>query len=464
MSTPNLKFEHSPSESLADSFVSTPGTQYPSLFAGTMNPSEAMTPQSIGDSELMFGSNQPSPEVESPTPEKKPTKKRKSWGQQLPEPKTNLPPRKRAKTEDEKEQRRVERVLRNRRAAQSSRERKRLEVEALEAEKRRVEQINRDLELRLADMEAKNLMLQRELEQFTGLRSTVSSPHHPEQFNQTPTPVTFSQELFGSQDAKTTTTTTQPSVDSHSVESTVRTVNPASLSPKLRPIVESSSNASSSDMTQHPAAMFFDSDNDNDLSNPSTKSMDNVDYTSYFDLPHASSSDHLLLENGILPLADSFDLNYDHMAGDHDGVLDDFNINDFLHGHDDLIAQQTATDFQSSDSLAETTAILQPPFGASSYGCDDGGNAVIDRENQQRSKESEARDGSTNVAAEVRQACGELDAMFRQRRKVGDDDSTERVLRFPLSRAGDGGGIVGTTGQKSLGDYGCPAFDQRDRN
>jgi len=61
--------------------------------------------------------------------EKKPTKKRKSWGQELPTPKTNLPPRKRAKTEDEKEQRRIERVLRNRAAAQTSRERKRLEVE-----------------------------------------------------------------------------------------------------------------------------------------------------------------------------------------------------------------------------------------------------------------------------------------------------------------------------------------------
>lgn len=40
--------------------------------------------------------------------------------------------RKRAKTEAEKEQRRIERVLRNRAAAQSSRERKRKEVEALE--------------------------------------------------------------------------------------------------------------------------------------------------------------------------------------------------------------------------------------------------------------------------------------------------------------------------------------------
>merc|ERR1712023_191494 len=53
----------------------------------------------------------------TPAPESngsKPVKKRKSWGQVLPEPKTSLPPRKRAKTEDEKEQRRIERVKRNR--------------------------------------------------------------------------------------------------------------------------------------------------------------------------------------------------------------------------------------------------------------------------------------------------------------------------------------------------------------
>ncbi|KAG8626449.1 hypothetical protein KVT40_005394 [Elsinoe batatas] len=61
----------------------------------------------------------------------KPVKKRKSWGQELPEPKTNLPPRKRAKTEDEKEQRRIERIKRNRAAAHNSRERKRQEAEGL---------------------------------------------------------------------------------------------------------------------------------------------------------------------------------------------------------------------------------------------------------------------------------------------------------------------------------------------
>ncbi|CZT16242.1 uncharacterized protein RCC_02084 [Ramularia collo-cygni] len=58
-------------------------------------------------------------------------KKRKSWGQELPEPKTALPPRKRAKTDDEKEQRRIERIKRNRAAAHNSRERKRAETEGL---------------------------------------------------------------------------------------------------------------------------------------------------------------------------------------------------------------------------------------------------------------------------------------------------------------------------------------------
>ena len=70
----------------------------------------------------------------------KAVKKRKSWGQVLPEPKTNLPPRKRAKTEDEKEQRRIERVKRNRLAAHNSRERKRQEYELLQAEKDQMEQ------------------------------------------------------------------------------------------------------------------------------------------------------------------------------------------------------------------------------------------------------------------------------------------------------------------------------------
>ena len=237
--TPHIKFEHSPTDSLADSFVSTPGTIYPPLFNDTMDPSEAMTPQSPYDEDSMFGGsmNGGSSMAGTPAPEKKPVKKRKSWGQQLPEPKTNLPPRyildarftivdqsanpfsrKRAKTEDEKEQRRVERVLRNRRAAQSSRERKRQEVEALENEKRAIERRNADLEMRLADMQAKNELLMRELEQFTGgmtvfrSSSITSTPAQPE-LRSAPTPVTFSQELFGSRDAQEQPISTQPIIE-----------------------------------------------------------------------------------------------------------------------------------------------------------------------------------------------------------------------------------------------------------
>lgn len=85
-------------------------------------------------------SSRTSPSVTSSTNDSKSVKKRKSWGQVLPEPKTNLPPRKRAKTEDEKEQRRIERVKRNRLAAHNSRERKRMEVETLQNEKNSLEE------------------------------------------------------------------------------------------------------------------------------------------------------------------------------------------------------------------------------------------------------------------------------------------------------------------------------------
>lgn len=56
--------------------------------------------------------------------------------------KTVLPPRKRAKTSEEKEQRRIERILRNRRAAHQSREKKRKYVEYLE---NYIEKLNENL-------------------------------------------------------------------------------------------------------------------------------------------------------------------------------------------------------------------------------------------------------------------------------------------------------------------------------
>lgn len=60
-------------------------------------------------------------------------KKRKAWGQPVPEIVPILPPRKRAKTAEEKEQRKNERILRNRRAADKSRQRQKAAQADLES-------------------------------------------------------------------------------------------------------------------------------------------------------------------------------------------------------------------------------------------------------------------------------------------------------------------------------------------
>lgn len=103
--SPLLKYEASP----AESFLSAPGDNFSSLFAdsssipSTLNPKEMMTPDSFADGlDSRLSAIPESPEADnddigtpadSSTSEKKPVKKRKSWGQVLPEPKTNLPPR-----------------------------------------------------------------------------------------------------------------------------------------------------------------------------------------------------------------------------------------------------------------------------------------------------------------------------------------------------------------------------------
>ncbi|KAK8103212.1 Transcriptional activator hac1 [Apiospora sp. TS-2023a] len=258
-SAPQVKFENSP----AESFMSTPGGDFyplfdPSADDNNADPTESvMTPQSIADSK----DDSPHPDDESPAPEsgdKKPTKKRKSWGQVLPEPKTNLPPRKRAKTEDEKEQRRVERVLRNRRAAQSSRERKRQEVEALEKR-------NTELEKLLDHQRKQNMMLMDELNKFRRGSSPMASCH--------PSPLTLSTPLFGgpepAPETKSGTMNDFILVPNHD-----DTIDPASISPELTPVPDaevveatsakdapatsSASATTSTDMTQHPAAMLCD--------------------------------------------------------------------------------------------------------------------------------------------------------------------------------------------------------------
>ncbi|KAG7058045.1 transcriptional activator hac1 [Colletotrichum scovillei] len=269
--SPMIKFEDSP----AESFVSTPGEIYPSLFGDanvvnddTLDPSDMMTPPPFNDDGGLPASTASTPAPDgagSSSPDKKQTKKRKSWGQVLPEPKTNLPPRKRAKTEDEKEQRRVERVLRNRRAAQSSRERKRLEVEALERR-------NKELESALQNVTKANQLLVDELNKFrrdSGMLTRSTSPNDPLHKNS----VTLSQELFSSHDGHRASLDETKSIvdDLMTTSQPNATVNPASLSPELSPIAEGTEEGgeeqptaetsvakSTSDLTQRPAAMLCD--------------------------------------------------------------------------------------------------------------------------------------------------------------------------------------------------------------
>lgn len=245
---------HSP----AESFLSVPGDNYSSLFESTMSPHQVMTPVSTVCDDSRQSVAPEDADQASPETEKKPTKKRKSWGQVLPEPKTNLPPRKRAKTEDEKEQRRVERVLRNRRAAQSSRERKRQEVEALE-------QRNMELEKAFAEAQKTNEALLEELRRLRGEQPGASRMPSLDSFKEN---VTLSPQLFGVDQKVAAIETPAQS-----------TVNPASLSPPpttdfldqseptFKAEEEPSSvfedlsvqpSAPSSDVTQRPAAMLCD--------------------------------------------------------------------------------------------------------------------------------------------------------------------------------------------------------------
>lgn len=175
----------------------------------------------------------PMPEATPEAGEKKP-KKRKSWGQVLPEPKTSLPPRKRAKTEDEKEQRRVERVLRNRRAAQSSRERKRQETEALAMR-------NKELEDALLMLSQRNEQLEKELKKVRPgyTPASAASPTLSQALVFTP-PATKPEDEV---DLEEKPRMSQGAVDlindiikSH--QGTPNTCNPASISPALSPVAE----------------------------------------------------------------------------------------------------------------------------------------------------------------------------------------------------------------------------------
>lgn len=212
---------------------------------------------------------------------RKPTKKRKSWGQELPTPKTNLPPRyditimfndcastydvsrKRAKTEDEKEQRRIERVLRNRQAAQSSRERKRQEVEKLEGEKQSIEQQNAALKQQLMTVEHEKWLLRQQVAKMTArmeaIRRGSSTPdvstpplepdllEHDQIIKKEFDDYQFALPTPRSSLRASSASFSSPSTATYSGSST-----PATISLGLDALT------ASPDMTQHPAAMLCD--------------------------------------------------------------------------------------------------------------------------------------------------------------------------------------------------------------
>ncbi|KAJ9609440.1 transcription factor that binds to CRE motif [Cladophialophora chaetospira] len=111
-------------------------------------PSDVVDPSSISGSGYSQTYPTPPPmsddgrETSTPAPEQSSKKKRKAWGQPVPEIKQILPPRKRAKTAEEKEQRKNERILRNRRAADKSRQRQKAAVADLEVRQVRIEKEN----------------------------------------------------------------------------------------------------------------------------------------------------------------------------------------------------------------------------------------------------------------------------------------------------------------------------------
>ncbi|KAK9775534.1 putative BZIP domain-containing protein [Seiridium cardinale] len=383
-STPQVKFENSP----AESFMSTPGADMYSLFStpapSAMNPMETvMTPQSIDENDFEVDIKD---EADTPGADgEKKTKKRKSWGQVLPEPKTNLPPRKRAKTEDEKEQRRVERVLRNRRAAQSSRERKRQEVEALEKR-------NQELEALLDQHKKQTMMLMEELNKMrrsSGVVATTSSPL----LDSLDGPVTLSQPLFGASELADGKPTMMN--DFILMPDNEGTVNPASISPELAPVPDealpqpalvasaqpATTLASSSDVTQHPAAVLCD------LQFPNA--FDGL-FGDALSLSATNPADSWSSQAQFSPSSDPFNFEYNHLDGDASAELPEFDFAQFLDddlsgaapgataGHVSVLHEPEPSFglFDSETQVSSENLNQQSLAGASSKGCDAGIIAV----------------------------------------------------------------------------------------
>lgn len=145
---------------------------YPSEHSASLEMSPA--PSSIHDASA-------TPEAQSPSDSSDThlKKKRKSWGQVLPEPTTNLPPRKRAKTDAEKAQRKYERVQRNRQAAHNSRLRKQNEMDRLAEENIELREKVARMEVELAQLWGEKTLIPHLKFEPSDHDSAYDSDHQP---------------------------------------------------------------------------------------------------------------------------------------------------------------------------------------------------------------------------------------------------------------------------------------------
>lgn len=118
------------------------------------------------------------------------------------------------------------------------------------------------------------------------------------------------------------------------------------------------------------------------------RALANPDLSHYYSYAPSSPSQSSLFDE-ILPVADSFALDLAHLDpsqahhslaslhnnnGNNADMFPDFHLDDFLVAHHD--AFDNSPSFFPEECAPATTAGLQPPFGASTDGCDDGRNAV----------------------------------------------------------------------------------------
>ncbi|KAL8936420.1 MAG: hypothetical protein Q9216_004941 [Gyalolechia sp. 2 TL-2023] len=364
---------------------------------------------SMAETTLLYSTPAPSVcDVKEEGEEKKPTKKRKSWGQELPVPKTNLPPRKRAKTEDEKEQRRIERVLRNRQAAQSSRERKRQEVEKLEGEKSAIETQNDMLKERLMAAEHEKFKLQQQNSQMAAELAALRSGSSSTRASLGPSP-NFAADLLNNQQ-----TIKQELEDSLFALRTPISLPSDSFSPSPSASTDSRSPSPSSfdlgfhvlptspDMTQHPAAMLCDLQCQSGAARSAAMTRPTTQHRAPPQPSQSPTPNHNILSSQLLfaappsPPADisffeeglvssdqpndsanvfTFDSMVDLDAGGSGGIFDSTKNDSIFDDSHALFQDNDTLSADFSHQTAPASPALQPCLGAPSSGCDGSGNA-----------------------------------------------------------------------------------------